>query len=102
MDELEMYFILYGYILPMPIMLAWVAWRVYSDLKAGEKYASYFIRDCWPLLIPGVSLWAVCCLLLLAMVEASDWLERHWVPWRMAGECSRHIVRRVFGEINED
>ena len=76
MGEYGMYFI-YGYVLPLTITLVWVLWRVYSDLKAGEIYTSYSIRDCWPLLIPGVGLWAVCALLMLAMFEVSDWLKRH-------------------------
>lgn len=97
MEENEKYLIIYGYVLPMAIMLVWIMWRVCSDLKAGERYVSRFIRDCWPMLIPGVSLWGVCSLLLLASVECSDWLERHWGVWRMAGEQSRSIARRMLG-----
>jgi hypothetical protein len=96
MEEYGKYFIIYGYVLPLAIMLVWILWRVYSDLKAGDRYVSHFICDCWPLLIPGVSLWGVCSLLFLAMVEGSQWLERHWETWRLAGEQSRSIVRRMF------
>lgn len=97
MEGNEKYLIIYGYVLPMAIMLVWIMWRVCSDLKAGERYVSRFIRDCWPLLIPGLSLWGVCSLLLLASVECSHWLERHWGVWRMAGEQSRSIARRMLG-----
>lgn len=99
MEEYEKYLIIYGYVLPMAIMLVWTMWRICSDLKAGERYMSRFIRNCWPLLIPGVSLWGVCSLLLLASVECSHWLERHWGVWRMAGEQSRSIARRMFGGV---
>lgn len=101
MNELTICFI-YGYVLPLLIMIVWVTWRIRSELKAGERLASYFVRDCWPLLIPGINLWGTFALLLLAMVEASHWLERHWETWRMVGEQSRRIARRLFGEIKED
>lgn len=102
MEDYGMFFIAYGYLLPLAIMLLWIAWRVCSDLKAGEEHVSHFIWDCWPLLVPGVSLWSVCSLLLLAMDEGSHWLERHWSAWRMAGEQSRKIVRRMFGGVQVD
>lgn len=97
MEEYEKDLIIYGYVLPMAIMLVWIMWRVCSGLKAGERYVSRFIRDYWTLLIPGVSLWGVCLLLLLALVECSYWLERHWSVWRMVGEQSRNIARRMLG-----
>lgn len=102
MDELGMNFIIYGYVLPLLIMLIWCMWRVYSDLKAGDRFVSHFIRDCWPLLIPGISLLGVCSLLLIAIHEGDLWLEKHWKPWRMAGEQNRRIFRRIFGEIKEE
>ena len=95
MKEYGMYFIIYGYVLPLLIMLVWIVWRVYSNLKAGEKYASYFIRDCWPLLIPGVNLWGVCALLAIAINEGDYWLKKHWKPWRMAGEQARRMFDKI-------
>lgn len=40
MEEYGKYFIIYGYVLPLAIMLVWLMWRVYSDLKAGEQSRS--------------------------------------------------------------
>ena len=102
MEEFGRIFIIYGYMLPTLVMLVWVAWRVYSGLKAGERYVSSFIRDCWPLLIPGVSLFAVCMLLVFAIEEGSLWLERHWEPWRMAGTHARRIMRMLQNRFSAD
>jgi hypothetical protein len=70
-------FIIYGYVVPLLIMLVWMSWRICSYLKAGEWFASRFMKDCWPLLIPGISLWGVCALLMIAMVAFKHWTERH-------------------------
>lgn len=102
MDETGMKFIIYGYVLPLLIMLIWVMWRVYSELEAGERFVSHFLRDCWPLLIPGISLWGVCSLLLLAIIEGNNWLVRHCKPWRMAGEHLSRVEHRIFDEDKEE
>lgn len=102
MDELTTNLIIYGYVLPLQIMLVWIMWCVYSDLKAGERFVSHFLRDCWPVLIPFVNLFCACLVLSLAMTEISYWLEKHWEPWREAGEQGRRIARWMFGEIKED
>jgi hypothetical protein len=85
MTEYGIYFIIYGYALPLYIMLIWMSWRVYSDLKKGERYISCFFRECWPLLIPGVSLWGVCTLLMIALEEGSYWIKRLCKTWSMGG-----------------
>ena len=95
MDEFGRIFIIYGYMLPTLVMLVWMMWRVYSEFKAGKRYASSFIRDCLSLFIPGASLFAVCMLLVLAIEEGALWLERHWEPWRMAGTRARSIMRML-------
>ena len=76
MEEYGKYFIIYGYILPTIIMLVWAILRVYSELKTGKKYVSGCINTCWPLLIPGVSLWGVFILLLLVIDKFHDWYRR--------------------------
>lgn len=102
MNELSISFIVYGYVLPLLVMLAWMVWRICSERKQGERFVLHYVRDWWPFLLPGVALWGACALLMLATVEGSWWLERHWEPWRTAGEQSRRIWRWMFGKIMED
>lgn len=102
MEELDMYLFVYGYLLPLVIMVVWMVYRIYSDLKVEKIFVSHYLKDWWPILLPGVSLWGACALLLIAISEGSDWLERHWEPWRMAGGQSRRMMRRLLGEIKED
>ena len=100
MNEEEMF--VYGYLLPLVIMVVWMVYRIYSDLKVEKIFVSHYLKDWWPMVLPGVNLWGACALLVIAIAEGSDWLERHWEPWRMAGEQSRRMVRRLFGEIKEE
>ena len=93
---------IYLYALPLLVVLAWTAWRIRSERKEGRKYIAGCIRDCWPLLLPGVSLWGVCALLMIAVVEGSAWLERHWEPWRRIGEQSRRLARWMIEGTKED
>ena len=58
---------IYGYILPLIITLVWMLWYIDTYRKCGKRFASYFARDCWPILIPGVGLFATCMLLLFAI-----------------------------------
>ena len=89
MTEFGKYFILYGYILPSLIVSLLLLWNFHTNCKVYSK-------DFLLLLIPGVSLFTVCMLLLLAIEEFSHWLERHWKPWYEVGKRSRDIIRWLF------
>lgn len=58
---------IYGYILPLFITLSWMLWSIDTYRKCGIRFASYFVRDCWPILIPGVGFFATCMLLFFAI-----------------------------------
>lgn len=102
MNELVVYLIICGYVLPLLILLAWLAWRIRYDSKYGEIHVPHFLRDCWTLLVPGVSLCFAVILLLLSLVEASEWLVGHCGLWRMAGERQARISRWITTKLLKD
>ena len=95
MDKEFKLFVFYSYMLPLLIMMVWTAWRIYSEAKSGNKYVSYYIRNCWPLLIPGVSLYGVALLLLFAMDELYDWVQTLNPNQR---NCSNGVTKQDFIE----
>lgn len=76
MEKLEKIIFIYGYVVPVTIMFVYTLWRFYSNLKNKKKYVSFRIYKCWPLLIPGASLFAVLILLCLLMEKYNEYVTK--------------------------
>ena len=76
MNELEIY-IIYGYVLPLLIMVVWTYWRIFRYLSGEhKKFALYRASRNWPLLIPGVALLGLCIVLLMAFEDLTRWIDK--------------------------
>lgn len=102
MEDLCKNLFIYGYVLPLLVMLEWTAWCCFSDRKKGKKFVSYYMRDYWKLLVPGVSLMGTLFLLEMMMIEADVWLEGHWGLWSRERERSRHLMRWLYDNMRKE